>query len=153
MSSDTKLDPIVPIVSPEGVFKEPRLGNRQPSAYGGESPFWFDKRRNAVSFTAEAEAAGWVLYEDLCRGRYTPVNGGEPVAMPEKWEMWKRVAADRKPNHDGRNTVRIRDLPDDFYHPEVYARREAFERAGGARVISFAEKYGGESRQKRGGKK
>lgn len=63
--------------------------------------------------------AGWVFYEDVCNGNYTPIAGGEPVKDMRAWRL--KVKAMEAQDKGLRLPT---PLPADFYHPEVLERRK-----------------------------
>lgn len=135
-----KINPRVPVVGPGGQFKEPRCGPH-PSSHGGACIAMYSAQLGGVHIFKAAKDEGWDLYEDVCNGEYTPINGGEPIAAPEYFEKWKRAAELREDDEDGQVTNRLSSIPDDFYHPEVYARRAAYR--NGSRMINLSAELGG----------
>ena len=126
-----------PYVTKNGGFKMPRIGPKDGHKGGSNAVQWVDQKKRAdLHWLAEED--GCVLYEDMCRGRYTPVNGGEPVAMPEKWDEWKDAIRMIGFNDEGTPSVELMGLPEDFYHPEVYARRKAYNL--GVRQVNYPTK-------------
>ena len=61
------------------------------------------------------EAKGWVMYEDLCKGRVEGVAADMP-----RWQLWQLMCQEKA---KGRR-IPSSAVPADYLHPEVIRRRE-----------------------------
>jgi hypothetical protein len=89
-------------------------------ASAGQSAITLNSGKAAIH--PEFEKRGFVLYEDLCKGR---VEGVE--ASPKHWDIWLRYVKLRAEGHEpapGSIT------PERFWHPEVLRRRANAEKGG-----------------------
>lgn len=105
--------PLMALVGPKGEI----VHYRARANGGGQSPAKWDAENERVYIPKKFAAAGWVFYEDVCKGNYLPHDGGEQIAMPEKYDLWLAAVGEVLDGYEGAPT------DDDFYHPEVYARR------------------------------
>lgn len=105
--------PVEPIVGPLGQFQH----HRPRSNGGGASPCKWDAENEVLVIPKKYRLLGWCFYRDMCAGNYQPVDGGEPVSMPEKYDEWRAAHAELEEGYEGAPTR------DGFYHPEVYERR------------------------------
>lgn len=120
----SKLNPRVPVVGPSGQFKEPRCGPH-PDTVGGMRIAVFNRETMEYGVFKSAKIEGWVLYKDMCEGRYKPCKGGKPIVAPEYFAKWQKLVEARGESEDGLPLRRITNLPDDFYHPEIYDRKNS----------------------------
>ena len=89
-------------------------------AKAGQNPITLNSGQPAIH--PDFARRGFVLYEDLCKGR---VHGVE--ASPEHWRFWQRLAELRK---SGREPAPGSIPAEKFYHPEVLRRRERASQGG-----------------------
>lgn len=98
------------------------------SAAAGQSAITLNSGKAAIH--PDFERRGFVLYEDLCKGR---VDGVE--ASPKHWEIWQRYLTMRangiEPDPKSKSLA-----PEHFYHPEVLRRRERAAAGGNVRTMS-----------------
>lgn len=120
--------PRVAIVGPLGEFQTPRpLENS-----GADGVIQFDKIEQEARVPKKYRELGWTLYQDLCAGNYTPINGGQPVAAMSHYRRWLKACAVTDAGQ------RLPPMPADFYHPEIYERRK---RTRNRAVVADASAY------------
>lgn len=136
----------VPYVGPGGEF-EIRFVDLRKTTKGefkeqldGLTPVHFSN--GTISIARWAASVGYVLYEDLCKGKAESLIDGELVPVERHdgaWRAWKNyVGLMRKgvqlpsskpaPSADGSPVVD--NITAQMYHPEVIRRREQAKRGG-----------------------
>jgi len=131
---------VVAWMHPNGIVKSITF---PPAPKGGwitgpNSPIEWDAASGEFRVSASGKAVGAVLYQDVCEGRYEPVDGGKPVAKPKCWADWLRIEEHLARDDDGRPTRTLSGDVDKFMHPECLRRkklaREALARDGSADI-------------------
>ncbi len=102
----------VPVVGPNGEFLMPKMipYENKDGGYnttgGSRIVVWSDA---LGEYVVHREFPGWTLYMDMCKDK------------PKYYEDWVKIASALS------SGAYIKELPDDFYHPEVYKRRSGFK--------------------------
>jgi hypothetical protein len=141
----------VPYVGPDGEFEirfvDLRTRNGEfKSQLDGLTPVHFEN--GTISIARWARAVGFVLYEDICKGRAESVIDGEVrqiEASPKHWQAWLNYVAlmrrgaqlpTARPVESAEGGKPVVDsITSKMYHPEVIRRREQAKR-GGRNTIS-----------------
>ena len=98
-------------------------------AKAGQCPITLNSGQPAIH--PDFARRGFVLYEDLCRGRVPGVE-----ASLEHWGYWQRLAELRR---SGREPAPGSIPAEKFYHPEVLRRRERASQGGGLNSMDANE--------------
>jgi hypothetical protein len=136
----------VPYVGPAGEFEirfiDLRMRNDEfKSQLDGLTPVHFEN--GTVSIARWARSVGYVLYEDLCKGRAESFIDGEWVLVDRNdgaWQAWLNYVRIMR---SGANLPRSNPAPTDdgskpvtdtitakMYHPEIIRRRKQAQRGG-----------------------
>lgn len=104
----------IPAIGPKGELVVRFADPKHPGAAAGQNPVTVDEANRGSIHPAFARL-GWVLYEDLCRGR---IDGIE--SSPLHWEVWTKFVAKQAKGF----VFAPGSIPEEeFYHPEVLRRR------------------------------
>ena len=135
---------VVPIVGPSGQFLMPRISPCENKPGGNNSvgghriALWSDV---IGGYVIHKDYQGkWDLYEDIC---------ADAPEYYEKWQIVFKAEQSGNPVRDGDRRPGL--LPDDFYHPEVYYRRNNSK--NGKRIVDLAELLGTKTKSKGKSKK